>query len=161
MRKPDPMADNQTDQTIIALTNGSADDAIRDHATAALLASVQRLIAKTEEIERNLWKPDELDRVIDERHRIVCQACPVRKYALDAQAHAQAQAQTIISHSKDQPKAKLSLASLFSNPTTLFMAASTLISIMMSVAVLYLATGQQGFRDITNAAHLTKEKISQ
>lgn len=157
MRKPDPMADNQTDQTIIALTNGSADDAIRDHATAALLASVQRLIAKTEEIERNLWKPDELDRVIDERHRIVCQACPVRKYVLDAQA----QAQTIVSHPKDQPKAKMSLASLFSNPTTLFMAASTLISIMMAVAVLYLATGQQGFRDITNAAHLTTEKISQ
>lgn len=151
MRTPDPIADNQTEQTIIALTNGSADDATRDHATAALLSSVQKLIAKTEEIDRNLWKPAELERTIDARHKLICQACPVRKYVEDAQKNIQVQ--------PSKTPSKNILYTLVSNPTSLLITVLTILNILMGSALVYATVGRQGFRDITDAVHLTKEHM--
>lgn len=156
MRNPDPMADNQTDQTIIALTNGNADDKTRDHATAALLASVQKLIVKTEEIERNLWKPSDLERVIDDRHRLVCQACPVRKYAESVMTSTPVQTATQTPTASGQ-SSKLSeaISAFIKNPLGICLA---IVCIGLLFAVVFLATGQEGFRDITNAAHLTTDQ---
>ena len=163
MRIPDPIADNQTDQTIIALTNGNADDKTRDHATAALLASVQKLIVKTEEIERNLWKPSDLERVIDDRHRLVCQACPIRKYAESVMTAKPVQAATPVPVAASVPtestqtKDKFSdlLSSLIKNPLGICIA---IVCLGLMAAVVYLATGKDGFHEITNAAHLTNDK---
>lgn len=156
MRNPDPMADNQTDQTIIALTNGNADDKTRDHATAALLASVQKLIVKTEEIERNLWKPSDLERVIDDRHRLVCQACPVRKYAESVMTSSPAQTTTQAPTTSGQ-SSKLSeaISAFIKNPLGICLA---IVCIGLLFAVVLLATGRDGFHDITNAAHLTTDQ---
>ena len=160
MRHPDPMADNQTDQTIIALTNGSADNATRDHATAALLASVQRLITKIEEIERSLWKPNDLDRVIDDRHKLACQACPVRKYVLDVQAQqAQTQVQATPVAARENSKHKTSILTFLSNPSSLSCIILAIICIMMALSVVYLSTGRQGFKDITDTAHMATERL--
>lgn len=158
MRTPDPMADNQTDQTIIALTNGNADDKTRDHATAALLASVQKLIAKTEEIERNLWKPSDLERVIDDRHRLVCQACPVRKYAESVMTASPVQAATQAptpSASTQSSKLGEAISAFIKNPLGICLA---IVCIGLLFAVVFLATGREGFHDITNAAHLTTDQ---
>lgn len=161
MRTPDPIADNQTEQTIIALTNGSADDSVRDHATAALLSSVQKLIAKmgtveskTDEIERNLWKPSDLEKTIDSRHRLLCQACPVRKYVEDVQREKnQPQPQQ-----EEQQTKKSFLLALVTNPTAMLTAVLAVISILMGVALMYATIGPQGFRDVTDAVHLTAEE---
>lgn len=160
MRTPDPMADNQTDQTIIALTNGNADDKTRDHATAALLASVQKLIVKTEEIERNLWKPSDLERVIDDRHRLVCQACPVRKYAESVMTARPIQAATqapapVSTTSTQSSKLSEAISAFIKNPLGICLA---IVCIGLLFAVVFLATGREGFHDITNAAHLTTDQ---
>lgn len=143
MRNPDPMADNQTDQTIIALMNGSADDATRDHATAALLSSVQKLIVKTSDIEQNLWKPSDLEKVIDDRHKLVCQACPVRQFA----------AKAMTGGSTEAGKSESPMTMFFKDPLRIGL---VLLCAGLLATVMILATGRDGFRDITDAAHLTQ-----
>lgn len=160
LKSADPISDNQTDQTIIALTNGSADDRTRDHATAALLASVQKLINKTNEIERNLWKPSDLERAIDERHRLACQACPVRRYVEEAQAMESVQARSTPvtagqSAAAEGGKSHPFIRMFSKDPLTF---GWVIVTLGMLATIIILATGRDGFRDITNAAHLTKEK---
>lgn len=160
LKSADPISDNQTDQTIIALTNGSADDRTRDHATAALLASVQKLINKTNEIERNLWKPSDLERAIDDKHKLACQACPVRRYVEEAQAKEAAQARhtSVTADQTTDTKGSKSLNFLnmfFKDPLSF---GWVIANLGMLATIIILATGRDGFRDITNAAHLTKEK---
>lgn len=149
MANPDPIADNMTEQTIIALTNGSADDSTRDHATAALLSSVQKLITKTDEIEKNLWKPEELERVIDARHHQLCQACPSRVYIDSLRKQAQA----------GGAKKFTGWFSLLSNPTTVMIIVLSALSLMMGLALVHIAAGKEGFHDITDAVHLTTEEV--
>ena len=153
LKSADPISDNQTDQTIIALTNGSADDRTRDHATAALLASVQKLINKTNEIERNLWKPSDLERAIDDRHKLACQACPVRQYVdrMRAKETAPANVTAATEGNKDHNVIHM----FFKDPLTF---GWVVVTLGMLATIIILATGRDGFRDITNAAHLTKEK---
>lgn len=162
MRTPDPIADNQTDQTIIALTNGNADNATRDHATAALLASVQKLILKVDDIDRNLWKPSDLEKVIDDRHKLVCQACPVRKFAevymsSDSKRKLPQTPGDPQPEQPEEPQSRFSgfLALLGRNPLSIGL---VVICLGLLAAVIILATGREGFREITDAAHITSGK---
>lgn len=75
----DPIAENQTEAVIAALRRGDADAKLRDEATAALLASFQRIAEELETIKSNLWTPEALAATIDKRHSILCQACPVHQ----------------------------------------------------------------------------------
>lgn len=156
MRTPDPMAENQTDQTIIALTNGNADDRTRDHATAALLASVQKLIMKTEEIERSLWKPVDLDRIIDERHKLFCASCPVRTY-VESLRLTVADPPPATPTPAPGPESESLLAQFLKNPLGVGV---IVLCLGLLAGLIYLAAGPTGFRDITNAAHLTSERPS-
>lgn len=150
MRNPDPIADNQTEQTIIALINGNADDATRDHATAALLVSVQKLISQVTEIEKSLWRPEDLTEKIDERCRLRCTNCTIRQYVQELQKKDAASA-----GSNSTSKSGNFWDILVKNPVSVGL---VFICIALTAAVVYLATGREGFRDITDAVHLTKEK---
>ena len=149
MRNPDPIADNQTEQTIIALINGNADDATRDHATAALLVSVQTLISTVTEIEKNLWRPEDLTAKIDERCQLRCTNCTIRQYVQELQKKEAA------SVNSNLAKSGTFWDVLVKNPVSVGI---VFICIALTAAVIYLATGREGFRDITNAVHLTEEK---
>lgn len=150
MRNPDPIADNQTEQTIIALINGNADDATRDHATAALLVSVQKLISQVTEIEKSLWRPEDLTEKIDERCKLRCDNCMIRQYVQELQ-----QRDAAAAANSNSAKSGTFWDVMVKNPVSVGI---VFICIALTAAVIYLATGREGFRDITNAVHLTEEK---
>jgi hypothetical protein len=77
----DVIADNQTEATIAKLRRGEATDAIRDEVSAALLSSMQTIIAELGEMKKSLWSAQTLKDLVDERHNILCSACPARQYA--------------------------------------------------------------------------------
>ena len=77
----DPIADNQTENTITVLLTGNATNQVRDRATAALLSGLQKLGTTVAEMKANLWKPDDLTRFFEKEHERKCKECPARKHA--------------------------------------------------------------------------------
>lgn len=77
----DVIADNQTEATIAKLRRGEATDAIRDEVSAALLSSMQTIIAELGEMKKSLWSAQTLKDLVDERHNILCAACPAKQFA--------------------------------------------------------------------------------
>lgn len=75
----DPIADNQTELMINKLLNRNEGDPLLNQAVAALLLSVTKMISEVATIKRDLWKPDELDKKIDQHHSRACLECPTRK----------------------------------------------------------------------------------
>ena len=75
----DPISDNETDTAIILLTTGRASDEIRDKATAALLHGLQKLGGVVNEMRSSLWTAEDLNRLIDSRHKEACRDCPTKK----------------------------------------------------------------------------------
>lgn len=76
----DPIADNQTELMINKLLNRNEGDPLLNQAVAALLLSVTKMISEVATIKRNLWKPDELGKEIDQHHSSACLECPTRKF---------------------------------------------------------------------------------
>ncbi len=81
MEDVDIIANSQTESVLAALDRGGADDKIRDRVSAALLRALTSVIKELSEIKSNLWQPDELRKLIDERHDRRCQDCPAKKWA--------------------------------------------------------------------------------
>lgn len=77
----DPIADNQTENTITILLTGSATNEVRDRATAALLSGLQKLGNTVSEMKSNLWKPSDIMSFFDEQHQRKCAECPAKKKA--------------------------------------------------------------------------------
>lgn len=74
----DIIAENQTEAVLSVLDRGEADNATRDKVSAALLRTQMRLIADFAELKGSLWKPHDLEEMIDRRHREACASCPAR-----------------------------------------------------------------------------------
>ena len=77
----DIIAESQTESVLAALDRGDADDKVRDQVSAALLRAMSKLGTELEDIKANLWKPDDLRHLIDERHERKCRDCPAKKMA--------------------------------------------------------------------------------
>ena len=82
----DPIADNQTENTITILLTGNATNEVRDRATAALLSGLQKLGTTVSEMKSDLWKPSDLMRFFDEQHQRKCAECPAKRKAETASA---------------------------------------------------------------------------
>ena len=76
----DPIADNQTELMINKLLSRNEGDPLLNQAVAALLLSVTKMISEVATIKRDLWKPDELGKEIDQHHSSACLECPTRKF---------------------------------------------------------------------------------
>jgi len=76
----DIIADNQTAAAISKLRRGEATDSLRDEVSAALLSSVQTIIAELDEMKRSMWTPQALRNAIDDRHNALCSGCPTRAW---------------------------------------------------------------------------------
>lgn len=146
MRTPDPMAENQTEQTIITLMNGDADDKTRDHAIAATLSSIQKLIAKVSQIDSNLWRPQDLEKVIDERHKLICANCPLRRFVQNFQSSS-----TTGQNSDDKKKPWWSA---ITSPTVMMF----FLALLAMFVAAYALVGRQGFEDITHAIQVIPGK---
>lgn len=146
LRTPDPMAENQTDQTIITLMNGDADDKTRDHAIAATLSSVQKLIVKVTQIDSNLWRPQDLEKVIDERHKLICTNCPLRKFVQDFRSGS-----TTGQNSDDKKKPWWSA---LTSPTVMMF----FLALLAMFVATYALVGRQGFKDVTHAMQVIPGK---
>ena len=77
----DIIAENQTEQMIQLLLNGDADAKAQQVALAAVLRATMDQAKELEEIKRNLWKPDDLEKAVSAQLRMKCQDCPARKRA--------------------------------------------------------------------------------
>ena len=77
----DPIADNQTENTITILLTGNATNEVRDRATAALLSGLQKLGSVVAEMKSDLWSPSDLMRFFDDQHQRKCAECPAKKKA--------------------------------------------------------------------------------
>lgn len=145
LRTPDPMAENQTEQTIITLMNGDADVKTRDHALAAALSSMQKLIMKVNQIDSNLWRPQDLEKIIDERHKIICESCPLRKYAQKQQSPNSA------SESDDKRKPWWTVVT---SPVVMMF----FLALLAMFVATYALVGRQGFEDVTHAMQVIPAK---
>ena len=77
----DIIAENQTEQMIQLLLNGDADAKAQQVALAAVLRATMDQARELEEIKRNLWKPDDLEKAVSAQLRMKCRDCPARKKA--------------------------------------------------------------------------------
>ena len=93
MEDVDIIANSQTESVLAALDRGDADDKIRDRVSAALLRALTSVIKELGEIKSNLWQPEALNRLIDDRHDRRCRDCPAKKWADDQRAAQLLQAQ--------------------------------------------------------------------
>lgn len=89
----DIIADNQTEAVLSVLDRGEADDKTRDRVSAALLRTQTRLLEDLAEIKGSLWKPKDLEDMIDRRHAHLCSTCPTRLFIQQLQAGAVQQTQ--------------------------------------------------------------------
>ena len=129
----DPIAENQTELTISRLLNGSADDKIRDHATAALLSTVQTLAQELGEVKSSLWQLPDLERIIDKRHRESCDHCPARRQ---------------YEEEKNKKKNSKSVIEAICSPMVMLF----IITILSLLTAVYTLTGAKGVESITDNA---------
>lgn len=74
----DIMADNQTEAVLSILDRGEADDRTRDKVSAALLRSQTKMSQQLDVIQRDLWTIEKLEKLVDDRHRSLCDRCELR-----------------------------------------------------------------------------------
>lgn len=148
MEDVDIIANSQTESVLAALDRGDADDKIRDQVSAALLRALTSVIKELGEIKSNLWQPEALKRLIDERHDRRCQDCPAKKWADDQRAaqllqakQAQQAAQAANPAGKAQPEGSFQwVLHLMGNSSFQFF----VLLIFLIGAFVYLTTGRGG-----------------
>ena len=101
----DIIAESQTDSVLAALDRGDADDKVRDQVSAALLRAMSKLSTELVDIKANLWKLDDLRRLIDERHDWKCRDCPAKRMA-EERLHLQQVQASQAAQAAQQPGAK-------------------------------------------------------
>ena len=100
----DIIAESQTESVLAALDRGDADDKVRDQVSAALLRAMSRLSTELVDIKDNLWKPDDLRHLIDERHERKCRDCPAKKMAEERLLLQRTQAAQVVQQPAAQPQ---------------------------------------------------------
>lgn len=130
----DIIAESETERVLSTLERGDADDKVRDRVSAALLRALTRMSTELADIRENLWKPDDLRRVIDERHDQKCRECPAKKL-VDESLHA------ATAPKRDQPQGMIPwLINLMSNNSFQFF----ILLLFLIAAFVYLTTGKGG-----------------
>ena len=134
----DIIADNQTEATIAKMRRGEATDAIRDEVSAALLTSMQTIIAELADMKKSLWSAQTLKELVDERHNILCTTCPARQMA-NLQA---ALKQSKEEEKKEEPAKKEPswFAALLSSESIRYF----VLILILVWAVIYIKTGAEG-----------------
>lgn len=133
----DPIADNQTELMINKLLNRNEGDPLLNQAVAALLLSVTKMIMEVSTIKRDLWKPDELDKKIDQHHSRVCLECPTRKIVeYWEKQHSQ----------KDEVKRSW-VQAVFSKDGLLI-----ILVLLFALMSIYATIGKEGYQTVTHTA---------
>ena len=125
----DIIAENQTEAVLSVLDRGEADNATRDKVSAALLRTQMKLLEDFAELKGHLWKPRDLEDLIDRRHREACAVCPARGTA------------------RGQKKSSLLEAMCSSESVRYF-----LLILILIWAVIYLKAGPGGVEAVMDAA---------
>lgn len=132
----DIIAENQTEAVLSVLDRGEADDKTRDRVSAALLRSQTRLLADLAEVKAHLWKPKDLEELVDRRHAELCAACPAKAAATRAPPR------------QERPlKKTLAEALLTSDSLRYFV-----LILILVWAVVYLKAGPEGVAAVKGAA---------
>ena len=133
----DPIADNQTELMINKLLNRNEGDPLLNQAVAALLLSVTKMISEVATIKRDLWKPDELDKKIDQHHSSACIECPTRKLV----EYWDQQCKT-----KDEDKRSW-VQAIFSKDGLLI-----ILVLLFALMSIYSTIGKEGYQTVTHTA---------
>ena len=136
----DPIADNQTELTINKLLNRKDGDPLLNQAVAAMLLSMTKLISEVATIKRDLWKPETLEKMIDQHHQRSCLECPTRKMVQyweeldkrkkDARAEADGRPWWQYVFSKD--------------------GLLVIVILLFALMSIYSIIGKEGYREVTN-----------
>lgn len=130
----DIIAESETERVLSTLERGDADDKVRDRVSAALLRALTRMSTELVDIRNNLWKPDDLRHLIDERHDKKCRDCPAKKL-VDESLHAATSAK------REQPQGAIPwLINLMGNNSFQFF----ILLLFLIAAFVYLTTGKGG-----------------
>lgn len=136
----DIIANNQTEATIAKLRRGEATDAVRDEVSAALLTSMQTIIAELADMKKSLWSAQMLKELVDERHNVLCASCPARQMA---------SIQAALKQSKEEEK-KEEPATTKKEPSwfAAFLSSESIryfvLILILVWAVIYIKTGSEG-----------------
>lgn len=133
----DIIANNQTEATIAKLRRGEATDAVRDEVSAALLTSMQTIIAELADMKKSLWSAQTLKELVDERHNVLCTTCPARQMASVQAALKQAKEE----EKNEEPAKKESWFAAFLSSESIRYFVLILILVW---AVIYIKTGAEG-----------------
>lgn len=124
----DIIADSQTERTINLLMRGEADGKAQQTTLASILISMTKLVDEIADIKQSLWKPADLQRIVDERHKALCSDCPAKK---QAEAPSEDKKQTVLSQ--------------ILSPTVMIF----VMAVLSLLTAMYVAIGRQGFQDVT------------
>lgn len=144
----DPIAENQTELTIAKLTNRQEGDPLLNQAVAAILLSLTKLTAEMAAVKRDLWKPNDLENLIDKRHLSACKECPTRKTVELWEAERQ---HDIRERAKNSQQGFWSL--LFSKEGILI-----IVILLFALLSIYMTAGRDGYNDIVNTVPLKQGK---
>lgn len=137
----DIIADNQTAAAISKLRRGEATDSLRDEVSAALLSSVQTIIAELDEMKRSMWTPQALRNAIDDRHNALCSGCPTRAWV---EAKKLAENAAALSQ-KTESKGKTSwLVEIVKSESLRYF----ILILLLVWAVIYIKTGVDGMEAV-------------
>lgn len=137
----DIIANNQTEATIAKLRRGEATDAVRDEVSAALLTSMQTIIAELADMKKSLWSAQTLKELIDERHNTLCSACPAKQLVT---------LQALLKQDKDKDEEKKDEPTTKKEPSwfTAFLSSESIryfvLILILVWAVIYIKTGAEG-----------------
>ena len=139
----DIIAESQTESVLSILDRGDADDKVRDQVSAALLRALTRVSQELTDIKTSLWQPDDLRRVIDERHDQRCKECPAKRMAEERLRLQRVSAQESANqqHSSNQPQGVIQwILHLAENSGFQFF----ILLLLLISSFVYLTTGKGG-----------------
>jgi len=144
----DPIADNQTELTIATLNSRTDGDPLLNKAVAAILLALtkqseelSRQSADLVQMKQSLWKPNDLENLIDRRHLSACKECPTRKMVELWEAERQ---HAVSEKAKSQQGGTTLWSFIFSERGLLI-----IVVILFALMCARLTLGPQGYSDVT------------
>lgn len=133
----DIMSENQTESVLALLDRGEADDKTRDRVSAALLRSQTRLLEELSEVKDHLWKPRDLEDLVDRRHAELCASCPTKAIVERMRAE-----------TSRAPAKKTWVEALLTSDSLRYF----ILILILVWAVVYLKAGPEGVAAVKDAA---------
>lgn len=126
----DIISESQTEAVLSVLDRGEADNATRDKVSAALLRTQMKLLEDFADLKGHLWKPRDIEEIIDRRHREACASCPANLAA-------------------SRPQKKSSLMELLCSSESI---RYFILIVILIWAVVYMKAGPDGVAAVRDAA---------